>query len=253
LRWCSDSTRPPAVTIRWRGIAAALLVCCSSLPGAAATTAGTEIQGQERVQLLERLQEQQQGIQSVRAAVVQRKRHPLLKEEAVSEGTLLFRRPNQLRWEVTKPQRVIILINGYTLLTYHPELKEAERRDLRDDFVSRAAVEFLTAAMNLALADLEKRFQVDVLREAEGTVLRLTPRSPLVAQAVASVKISLQDGEAVPRSIVVMGQKGDRTETTLSHVTINPSLPEDAFVLQLGPEVWVKDSRRPAGEVPGGR
>jgi len=205
------------------------------------------------MQLLERLRAQQQGIRSVRAAVVQRKRHPLLKEEAVSQGTLLFQRPDRLRWEVTMPERVIVLIDGTSLLTYRPERQEAERRDLRDDFVSRAAVEFLTAALDLALADLEKRFRVDVLREEGETLLSLTPRSPLVAQAVASIAISLPDGDAVPRSIVVVGQKGERTETTLNHVTVNPSLPEGAFTLSLGPEVRVKDARRPAGEVAGGR
>ena len=246
----ADGLRPPAVACRWRGFTAALLLSCCSLPGAAA---GPEVHGEERAQLLERLRAQQQGIWSVRAAVVQRKRHPLLKEEAVSEGTLLLQRPHRLRWEVTRPHRLIILIEGDTLLIYRPDRQEAERRDLREDFASRAAVEFLTAAMEFKLSEIEKRFQVDVLRAAEGTELRLTPRSPLITQAVASVTISLQDGDAIPRRIVVVGQKGDRTETTLSHVIINPSLPEDAFVLPLGPEVRVRDARRPAGEAPGGR
>jgi outer membrane lipoprotein-sorting protein len=253
LRRRSDRTRFLDARNRRRGVAAALLLSGGLLAAAAATTAETEVQGQERVQLLERLRAEQQGLVSVRAAVVQRKQHPLLKEEAVSEGTLLYQRPDRLRWEVTKPQRVIILIDGSTLLTYRPDQQEAERRDLRDDFASRAAVEFLTAAMEFNLSELEKRFQVDVHREAEGTVLRLTPRSPLVAQAVASIAISLADGDAVPRRIVVTGQKGDRTETTLSQVAINPALPGDAFTLRLGPEVRVRDARRPAGEVPGGR
>lgn len=246
----ADGLRPPAVACRWRGFTAALLLSCCSLPGAAA---GPEVHGEERAQLLERLRAQQQGIRSVRAAVVQRKRHPLLKEEAVSEGTLLLQRPHRLRWEVTRPHRLIILIEGDTLLIYRPDRQEAERRDLREDFVSRAAANFLTATMDLSPAELEKRFQVEVHREAGRTLLVLTPRSPLIAQVVASATVFLQDGDAVPRSIVVMGQKGDRTETTLSHVIVNPSVPEDAFALRLGPEVQVKEWRRPAGEVAGGR
>ncbi len=244
--------RFPALLLRRAGLAA-LLLCSSPPAGTAATPAGTEVRGEERVQLLERLREQQRGIQSVRAAVVQRRQHPLLKAEAVSEGTLLLQRPNRLRWEVTRPNRLIILIDGDTLLIYRPDQREAERRDLREDFVSRAAASFLTVAMDLTPAELEKRFQVEVLREDGRMLLVLTPRSPLIAQVVASVTISLQDGDAVPRSIVVMGQKGDRTETTLSHVIVNPSLPEDAFALPLGPEVRIKDWRRPAGEVAGGR
>jgi outer membrane lipoprotein carrier protein len=253
LPWPSDGSRSPTIALRWAGVAAVILLFCWAQPGPAAAAAGTEVQGQARAELLARIKERQQGIQSLRATVVQRRRNPLLRDEAVSEGILLFQRPNRLRWEVTRPQRVIILIDGYTLLTYRPDQHEAERRDLREDFPARAAVGFLTAAMDLDLAELEKRFQLDVLRDAGGTVLRLTPRSPLVAQAVASVAISLPDGDSVPRMIVVTGQKGDRAETTLSHVTVNPSLPGDAFVLKLGPEVRVRDSRQPAGEVPGGR
>ena len=237
----------------WGGVVAALLLSCRPLGWAAAMPAWTEIRGEERIQLLERLRERQRKVQAVRATVAQRKRHPLLTEEAVSEGTLLFQRPDRLRWEVAKPERTIILIDRQTLLTYRPERKEAERRDLRQDFASRAAVEFLTAAMDLALDDLEKRFRVDLFREQDRTLLVLTPRSRLVAEALTSIAISLSDEDAVPRGITVVGQKGDRTETSLSHVTINPQLSEDAFLLQLGPAVRVTDVPGPAGEVAGGR
>jgi outer membrane lipoprotein-sorting protein len=237
----------------WVGVVAALLLSCRPLAWAAATPAWTEIRGEERIQLLETLRARQRKVQAVRATVSQRKRHPLLKEEAVSEGTLLFQRPDRLRWEVTKPERIIILIDRQRLLTYRPERKEAERRDLRQDFASRAAVELLTAAMDLALDDLEKRFRVDLFREQDRTLLMLIPRSRLVAEALASIAICLHDGDAVPRGITVVGQQGDRTETSLSHVTINPPVFEDAFLLQMGPAVRVTDVPGPAGEEGGGR
>jgi outer membrane lipoprotein-sorting protein len=237
----------PVLAIPW-AVLAALLCVGRPLLAAEAAPADGRIQGEERVRVLDRLRERQRDVTSVRATVIQRKRHPMLQAEAVSEGTLLYRRPNQLRWEVDTPERIVVVIDGHALLLYHPDRKEAERRDLRDDFVSRAAVEFLTSGMSLALTDLEARFQVDLFREDGGVVLLLTPRSRWVAQAVASVAIHQREADAVPRRIVVVGRKGDRTETTLTDVSVNPQLPENPFTLRLGPEVRVTEVRPPGSE-----
>ena len=249
----SDTIRSLAVMIPWVAVVAAVLLSCRPPTSAEAVPGENQVRGEERAQILDRLREQQRDVTTLRATVVQRKRHQLLRKEAFSEGTLLFKRPNQVRWEVDKPERTIILIDGHTLLTYRPDRKEVERRDLREDVVSRAAVEFLTSGMSLDVAELERRFLVDLYRESGRLVLMLTPRSPWVARAVASIAIYQDEEQAVPRRIVLVGQKGDRTETTLTHVHINPQFREDPFTLRLGPEVRVTDVGKPADERDSGR
>jgi len=216
--------------------------------GPAAAPAPAAIEGKERIEVIERLQAQQRQIASLRAAVVQRRRHPLLAAEAVSEGTLLFQKPNRVRWEVDKPDRAVMVIDGRSLMTYRPDRQEAERRDLGADFGARAAVEFLASGMSLAVPELEKRFQVDMHREDGLLVLVLTPRSRWAAKAVASVAFYRQERDAVPNRIVISGQPGDRTEITLTDIVINPPVAEDAFTLRLGPGVRVTDLSRPGGE-----
>jgi outer membrane lipoprotein-sorting protein len=242
--------RSRAAVILIPGVAmVAALLASGGPPGAAgAIPAGLPIQGAERAQVLDRLRERQRDLTSVRATVVQRKRHPLLKAEAVSEGTFCFQRPNRMRWEVIRPERAIIAIDGFTLVTYRPDRNEAERRDLRDDFATRAAVEFFTMGLSLPTVELEQRFQVDLYRESGRLVLLLTPRSRWLAQAVASISVSQSDQDAVPRQIVVVGRKGERTETTLTHVVANVPSAEDACALRLGPEVHVTDVRKAASE-----
>ncbi|HSB71505.1 MAG TPA: outer membrane lipoprotein carrier protein LolA [Candidatus Methylomirabilis sp.] len=232
----------------WAAALAAFLLSWHALGLAGAAPTESQIQGKERIEIIERLQQRQREVTGVRAAVVQRKRHPLLAGEAVSQGVLLFRRPNLVRWEMSRPDRTIILFDGRTVLTYHPDREEAERRDLRDDFGVRSAVDFLTSGMSLAISDLEKRFQVELYRKDGQLVLRLTPRSRLLARVIASVAIYQHEGEAIPRQIEVIGQKGDRTEITLTGVAINPRFPEDAFILHLGPGVRVTDVGKSAGE-----
>jgi outer membrane lipoprotein-sorting protein len=248
LAGSGNTSRSTAGMIAVTALVAVFLLSSGLLGSVGAAPAENLIQGEERVQILDRVRERQRDITTVRATVVQKRRHPLLKAEAISEGTLQFQRPNRVRWEVTKPERTTIVIDGHTLVTYHPDRREAERRDLRDDFGTRAAVEFFTSGMSLAVAELEKRFQVDLYREDGQLLLLLTPRSRWVAQAVASVAIYQQEDDAVPRQIVIFGQKGDQTETTLTNVIVNPKLPEDTFTLRLGPEVRVTDVRRTTDE-----
>jgi outer membrane lipoprotein-sorting protein len=151
------------------------------------------------------------------------------------------------------PERLIVTVDEPTLVIYRPDRREAERRDLRDDVGARAAMEFLAAGKSFDVAEMEKRFQVDLYREDGRLSLALTPRSRWVARAIASVTITQEEADGLPRQIVVVGQKGDRTDTTLTHVVVNPPLGEDAFTLRLDPDVRVVEVQRSGPEAPGGR
>jgi outer membrane lipoprotein-sorting protein len=227
---------------------AALLLMGSILGPPCAPAAERLLQGEERSRLLEGLEQRQHAVTSLRATVRQRKRQPLLRAEVQSEGTLIFQRPDRLRWEVTTPEHTIFVIKGSMLLVYRPARREAERRDLRGDFGSQAALEFLNAGVSLSVAELEKRFQVDVYRDDSELTLRLTPLSRWVAQAITSIVISQADGDPIPWKIVVVGRRGDRTATTLTDIVVNPQLPEDPFTLRLGADVRVREARDPGGD-----
>jgi outer membrane lipoprotein-sorting protein len=107
--------------------------------------------------------------------------------------------------------------------------------------------------LGLAVEDLERRFRVDVYRDGGRLTLWLTPKSAWVAKVISEVAITQEDGDALPHRIVVVGAKGDRTETLLTDVTLNPSLPADAFAVRLGSDVRVVDMRRPKGDTGSGR
>ena len=206
---------------------------------------GKTISGAERDRWFEEARERQKGVTGWSAAVVQRKRDPLLKNEGVSRGTLSFRRPASLRWEVESPERMVVVMDGRTVTTYYPARKEAERRDMQDDFPSRAALGLFESGISASLPELERRFQVDLFRSEKQVVLRLIPRSKMLSRVIASIRIHQDPVEGMPRRIVVEGARGDRTETIFSGVTLNPEFPPDTFSLRLGPEVRVTEPGGP--------
>ena len=206
---------------------------------------GKTFSGAERDRWFEEVRERRKGVTGWSAAVVQRKRDPLLKNEEVSRGTVSFRRPASLRWEVESPERRIVVMDGRTVTTYYPARKEAEQRDMQDDFPSRAALGLFESGISASLPELERRFQVDLFRSENQVVLRLIPRSKMLSRVIASIRIHQDPVEGKPRRIVVEGARGDRTETTFSGVTLNPEFPPDTFSLRLGPEVRVTEPGGP--------
>lgn len=203
---------------------------------------GKTISGAERDRWFEQVRERQKGVTGLSAAVVQRKRDPLLKNEEVTRGKLAFRKPDSLRWEVESPERMVVVMDGRTVTTYRPARKEAERRDLRDDFASRSVMGFIESGISASLPELERRFRVDLFRTDGQMLLRLIPRSKMLSRVIASIRIYQDPVEGRPRRIVVEGARGDRTETTLSREVLNPDFPPDTFVLRFGPEVHVTET-----------
>ena len=136
-------------------------------------------------------------------------------------------------------------MDGRTVTTYYPKRREAERRDMQDDFASRAALGFFESGISASLPELERRFHVDLFRSDGEVVLRLVPRSKMLSRVIASIRIQQDLVEWRPRRIVVEGARGDRTETTFSGVILNPEFPPDTFFLRLGPEVRVTETGEP--------
>ncbi len=234
-------------TLRWIVSALILALSLAPRPNLAEETVpdGKTISGAERNRWFEVARERQKGVTGLSATVVQRKRDPLLKNEAVSRGKLSFRKPDSLRWEVESPERMVVVMDGRTVTTYYPTKKEAERRDMQDDFASRAALGFIESGISASLPELERRFHVDLFRSDDQVVLRLIPRSKMLSRVIASIRILQDPLEGRPRRIVVEGARGDRTETTFSGVTLNPDFPPGTFTLRLGPEVRVTETGGP--------
>jgi outer membrane lipoprotein-sorting protein len=82
----------------------------------------------------------------------------------VSRGKLSLRNPASLRWEVESPERRIVVMDGRTMTTYYPKRKEAERRDMKDDFASSATLGLFESGISASLPELKRRFQVDLSR-----------------------------------------------------------------------------------------
>jgi outer membrane lipoprotein-sorting protein len=230
-----------------RGAAALLLAALALvlLPGSPRASDGP-VAGAERAAWFERLRERQSGIRAFRATVVQKRSSPLLVREETSEGRLLFGRPDRFRWETDSPGRRVVVADGKALTVWSPASNEAERYDQREQFAARMGLELLATGLGGSLADLERRFAVEASRRGGKLEVTLVPKARWFRRAVSSITVLQADDAPLPERVVVSGPRGDRTETELRDVTVNPPLPADAFVLKLPPGVRLFDAKERA-------
>ena len=207
--------------------------------GYASNDALQELSGEEREKIIEKFRSFHKDIRSLSASVSQEKHLSALKEKLQVEGTVTMARPDKLRWDTVKPERSHTVIDGETMTVYHPDIKEAQVYALSEHVIARNTMGFFTTAMGGALDEMEKKFSVKIYRNGNEIIYKLQPLSGMTRKYLSAVSISYAEATGLPRGFEVTTPKGDRTITTLTHITINPEIKPETFTMKLPGNVWV--------------
>lgn len=210
-----------------------------SVPASASNNDLQEISASERQKIMGKMKSLQKDIHSISASVVQEKQLSVLKKKVTIEGTVTMAKPNMLRWDITKPEKSLTVIDGETMTVYHPEVKEAQIYDVSENFVARNTMIFFATAMGGDLNEMEKKFTVNVFRKDEDIIFKLVPLSQIAGRYLSAVMIYYDERSGLPKGFDITTPKGDRTIIKLSNIKINPELKSDAFRIKLSPDVWV--------------
>ena len=197
------------------------------------------IAGDEQQKIFEKIKTLQRDIHSLHAHVSQEKQLTILKKKLHVEGTVMIAKPNQLRWDVVKPERSITAIDGETITVYHPDKKEAQIRSLSESLIANNTMSFFMAAMNGSLQEIDKNFTVQIFRKDGEIIFKLTPLSSMVGKYLSAVTIHYDEASGLPRGFEMLTPKGDKTITRLTNIKTNPGLKPETFKIKLPDDVWI--------------
>lgn len=135
-----------------------------------------------KISALESLQKVYGANKSFSAHFEQKLFNKILRREDSSTGTLVFLKPNKIRWEYLKPQKKFFIFNGKTLWIYQEQDKQLMiNQCFKEDLLS-ASLSFLINPQAL-----DKDFLVVQLPGTKSeTQLRLTPKKahPVIGEMV---------------------------------------------------------------------
>ncbi|MBI4683897.1 MAG: outer membrane lipoprotein carrier protein LolA [Nitrospirae bacterium] len=209
------------------------------LPAKASSNNLKELSGEEKQKALEKLKSFQKDIHSLVASVSQEKQLVILKKKVNVDAKVTMAKPNMLRWDVTKPDRSITVIDGETMTVYHSDIKEAQVYNLSENLIARNTMSFFATAIGGNLDEMEKKFTVSIFSKDGEIIFKLVPLSGMTKRYLSDIIIYYDEETGFPRGFEVTTPKGERTITKLTNIKINPELKSDTFRIALPDDVWI--------------
>lgn len=196
----------------------------------------------DKQRIFERLTELSKDTDSITATINQEKQLSLLKEKICIDGTVIMKKPNMFRWDIVKPDKSIIAVDGETMTVYHPEIKEAQVYNLIGNLIARNTMRFLTITMWGSLNEIEKNFTFNILRKEDEIIFKLAPVSKMISRYLSSIIIHYEEKTGFPRGFEITTPKGDKTVTRLSNIKINPEIKTGTFKIKLPEDVRITNN-----------
>jgi outer membrane lipoprotein-sorting protein len=165
------------------------------------------------------------SVDSISADFVQEKHLPILAKPLISEGRLLYRRPDALRWEYTSPVKSVLLMHGGDARRF----VQSDQGLVEDVSVRLQAMQFVTPEISGWLGG---RFQDNPLFDASfdgiNTII-LVPTDPGMARFIQRIELLMSDRPGVIEQVLIFESDDAYTRMVFSHTQVNPSLDDRLF------------------------
>jgi chaperone LolA len=182
---------------------------------------------------LAKLQQRYDTTKTLRADFAQTVSSATLAGTLDSKGTVVFAKPNRMRWDYAAPEQQTIVGDGETLWIYQPDLKQVIKTPLGDAFQSRTPVTFLAG-----LGNVERDFVPSLEKETpDAWALRLVPRQK--DSGVGTLILSVRKADASVAEARITDAAGTTTTIRFDHEQRNQPVPPDTFRFEPPPGVDV--------------
>lgn len=168
-------------------------------------------------------------LQSISATFVETNTSTLLKAPHVARGTLVGRRPNQVRLQYTGDDPRTVIVNGNALSIDWPSRGMKETRDIRGTM--RRAERFFVIS---SPAELRKHFDITAVEAADKTGtwhVTFVPKRSQMREGVSRVHLWIDKADLALKALRMDYPGGDTRLMEFSDVRINPSVDASAFAV----------------------
>ncbi|MFU8818342.1 MAG: LolA family protein [Desulfurivibrio sp.] len=206
----------------WGQIVGGLLlaVLLIAVPSPAAADGASELEKVAR-----QLQETYNRTGSFRAEFSQLTTVPMSRRQREGSGTVIFRKPHQMRWEYDFPDRQVLVSDGHQVRLYFAGSNQMMLREVDDYLESDVTYAFFSGT-----GDLLRDFSVEEVPAAEarvtgGHLLRLVPRE--LHPQVEYLDLEADRETFLIRRLDIVDHFGSVTTLSFFRIELDPELPPD--------------------------
>ena len=232
-------------------VAAVLFPGLAAGPGLAAQTAaspaGAElnmpaVSDEQRLDtILQRFDLAQLDIRTLQADFDERKELAMLVEPLVSTGRFYYESPDRAKWEYLQPDRRIFVISDNALMQYFPADKTLEKKNLGSVYTHRI---FKLFGLGQTSTELRNYYDISLGETEAGAntyLLVLKPHRRRIEKRLSRVLLWVGDQDFLPRVMEYEEADGDVTHLEFTHVTINGTLADGTFQIEVPDDVKIRN------------
>ena len=137
-----------------------------------------------------------------------------------SQGRFVVARQHGVIWTTLKPFPSELVVTADRILSRQRDGSTRVELDAREQPALRSVNAIMFALMSGDVQALSSQFNVAASREGQGWQLRLTPKSPMLAKAFASLTLQ---GDRYVRRVEIVEANTDRTQIQFSALSEAPA------------------------------
>jgi outer membrane lipoprotein carrier protein len=191
--------------------------------------------------VIRKVQLAQAKTNTLQADFRQEKSLALMAKPEVSTGRFIYSKPNNVLWTYDAPKRVTMLIADGMLTTYYPDLKKAERIEVKS-YQDRI---FKYMGASGAIDELGAWFNFTFTNTSDKPyyALDLDPKSKTIAKRVRHIRIYIDKTSYLTTQFEYTEGDGDKTRYEFTNVKVNAPVEQSRFTLQLPSSVRVEQMK----------
>jgi outer membrane lipoprotein carrier protein len=184
--------------------------------------------------IVRRVQERYDATRDFTANVTQEMTIASLGKTTTAHGTVAFKKPGKMRWELTADDPQVIVADGQTLWLYQPKENQVLKAPFDAAFRSTTPISFLTGVGRIA-QDFAVRLDGE---EREGPVLHLL-LEPRRDAGVGRLRLTVARDSGEIQGAEVHDPLGNVSRVRFDQIRRNVSLSDDQFKFEVPPGVDV--------------
>jgi outer membrane lipoprotein carrier protein len=184
--------------------------------------------------IVRKVQERYDSTRDFTADVTQEMTIASLGKTTTAHGTVAFKRPGKMRWDLSQGDEQIIVADGQTLWLYQPKEKQVLKAPFDAAFRATTPISFLTG-----VGKISQDFDVSLdPKDDKGAEIHLilVPRHD---SSVGKLRLTVARDTGEIRGAEIYDPLGNVSRLRFEHIKRNVGLSDDQFAFQVPPGVDV--------------
>jgi outer membrane lipoprotein-sorting protein len=178
--------------------------------------------------LSRKINEASAGVNTINASFIQEKNISFIEEKIISNGILLYQKPDKLRLEYKEPFTYIMIMNGGRMMTDNGEKKS--EYDLKSNKMFSEINNLIISSVKGDILN-SKSFDSFLFENDENVFIRLIPLDNELTKYIKTIDLYLSKKDYTVSDLNIREQSDDFTWIRFTNKILNESLSDGSFAL----------------------